>query len=87
MHFYETRRLDIPVFLHEHQRKDSEISDKSLEVEAYVDEHLTVKPGAKLLQRDILDDFRKLTQVEELSFRAKDFFAALGKAIAEKGLE
>ena len=45
MHFYETARLDIPVFLHEHQRK--EISDKSLEVEAYVDEHLAVKPGAK----------------------------------------
>ena len=56
-------------------------------MEAYVDEHLVVKPGAKLLQRDIFDDFKRQTEIEELSFKAKDFFAALQKAIAERGPE
>ena len=85
VHFYKAGCLDIPTFLHEHQRK--ELSDKSVDVEAYVDEHLVVKPGAKLLQRDIFDDFKRQTEIEELSFKAKDFFAALQKAIAEKGPE
>ena len=60
---------------------------READVEAYVNEHLAVQPGAKLLQRDIHDDFRKVTQIEELSFGKNEFFAVLEKAIAQKGPE
>ena len=60
---------------------------READVEAYVNEHLAVKPGAKLLQRDIHDDFRKVTRIEELSFGKNEFFAVLEKAIAQKGPE
>ena len=59
-------------------------SDKSLEVDNYVEEHLVKQMEAKLLQRDILDDFRKVTKIDELSFKTQDFFTALEKAM---GLE
>ena len=83
--FYKNGRLDIPLFLEEHQHK--ELSDKSLEVDNYVEEHLVKQMEAKLLQRDILDDFRKVTKIDELSFKTKDFFTALEKAIQDKGQE
>jgi phage/plasmid-associated DNA primase len=83
--FYKHREIEIPRVLQEHQVR--ELSDRAEIVENYVEEHLELAANAKLLQRDILDDFRRTTQMDELSFKAHDFFKVLEKAISEKGPE
>ena len=85
MEYYKSGEIEIPESLKRHQKQ--ELSDKPGAVAEYVDEHLQLTPGAKLLQRDILTDFRTVTQIEELTFKAKDFNEALKNAIAEKSRE
>ena len=85
MEYYKSGAIEIPQSLKEYQKQ--ELSDKPGAVAEYVDEHLQLTPGAKLLQRDILTDFRNVTQIEELTFKAKDFNEALKNAIAEKSVE
>ena len=51
---------------------------------AYAEDHLMCCPDAKLRETDILDDFRKQTNVEELHFKKAAFYTALEGAIKDK---
>ena len=84
MEYYKNGRIAIPQSLKEHQKQ--ELSGKPGAVAEYVKDNLILAPDAKLLQRDILADFRTVTQIGEISFKERDFNKALHQAITERGL-
>ena len=83
MEYYKNGRIAIPQSLKEHQKQ--ELSGKPGAVAEYVKDNLILAPDAKLLQRDILADFRTVTQIGEISFKERDFNKALHQAITERG--
>jgi phage/plasmid-associated DNA primase len=82
MEYYKNGQIEVPQSLKEHQQQ--ELSDKPGAVAAYVEDHLMCCPDAKLRETDILDDFRKQTNVEELHFKKAAFYTALEGAIKDK---
>jgi len=83
MEYYKNGIIQIPPSLNAHQRM--ELSDKVGAVEEYVEDYLEIADGNKMLQQDILTHFRTTTEIEEISFKPRDFFSALEKAIKDKG--
>jgi len=83
MEYYKNGIIQIPPSLNAHQRM--ELSDKVGAVEEYVEDYLEIVDGNKMLQQDILTHFRTTTEIEEISFKPRDFFSALEKAIKDKG--
>ena len=72
----------MPPSLNEFQER--ELRDKADAVAEYVDNHLIYCLGAKLRLPDIVNDFRKITGIDDMSFSRAKFLEALDKAIVEK---
>lgn len=82
MEFYRKGNIEVPPSLNEFQER--ELRDKADAVAEYVDNHLIYCLGAKLRLPDIVNDFRKITGIDDMSFSRAKFLEALDKAIVEK---